>query len=76
MIYLGGNFVQMPGKPTGVRFPSPAKSAQCRSPSPVRAVPKLEAEKFWALRPQRPGKIIPMLATCLISLIGRASRSQ
>jgi hypothetical protein len=28
-----------------------------------RAVPKLEAKKFWALRPQRPGKIIPMLAT-------------
>jgi hypothetical protein len=39
------------------------KSAQCPLPGPVRAVLKLEAEKFWALRPQRPGKIIPMLAT-------------
>jgi integrase/recombinase XerD len=28
-----------------------------------RAVPKLEADKFWALRLRRPGRIIPMSAT-------------
>jgi hypothetical protein len=36
-----------------------------------RAVPKLEADKFWALRPQRPGKIIPMPASGLIGMRGR-----
>jgi hypothetical protein len=59
-------YVGMTGIPVDQRFENHRngyKSAWVVRKYGVRLMPELEADKFWALRPQRPGKIIPMLAT-------------